>query len=82
MISEKGDVVKDMWQQLRSGLFISTTYFFNKKERLRMTVKRYDKKIPKKEQEYILTYGKPNFAEREFIKKNDITKTPWMMKQI
>lgn len=82
MMNEKGDVVKDLWQQLRTGKLISSTYFFSKKERIRMTVKRYGNKIPKKEQEYILTYGKPNFAEREFIKKNDITKTPWMMKAI
>lgn len=85
-MNEKGDVVKDLWQQLRTGKFISSTYFLSKKERIRMTVKRYNfgsgKKIPKREQEYIVSYGKPNFAEREFIKKNDITKTPWMMKAI
>jgi hypothetical protein len=83
-MNEKGDIVKELWQQLRTGKLISSTYFLSKKERIRMTVKRYDfgtgKKIPKREQEYILSYGKPNFAEREFIKKNPDKK--WMWKEM
>lgn len=61
-------------QMLRaSNTMHSITGFFSKKERIRLTRKAYKNGFAKEKFECTLTIGKPNFLEREYLRKKRTT---------
>ena len=59
-----------LFRNIETGKYHSCTLFISDKAILRVTVRLSRGKIPKKQQEYVVTSGKPNFREREWKKKN------------
>jgi hypothetical protein len=61
---------------------ISTTVFISPQEIIRAVRRRYNKKIREGNIEIMLTVGKPNYREREFIKLCKKAKEPFPIKKI
>lgn len=57
--------------------FIKATKFISKDKIIRATRTRYGGKFSKGNIEITLSIGRPNFAEREYIKKNKEQKFPY-----
>jgi hypothetical protein len=69
---------------LKSGAFVCATKFISKTERVRFKRKLSGGKIDKRDKgmDVVLTVGKPNWTERDFLKRKYKDKFPsaWIMK--
>lgn len=66
-----------------TGEVVKATEYISPKEIIRAVRKRYHNKILKAHNvEITLTIGKPNYAEREFIKECQKAKEPFPIKKI
>ena len=61
---------------------VQVTKYFSPKEIVRATVKRFHGKLYGKNREIIFTIGRPNYAERKFIKNCLKAKEPFPIKRL
>lgn len=66
---------------LRAGA-VRATKFLSEKEIVRASRKTYDGKIKQDKVEVLLTLGRPNYREREFVKKLKKAGEPFPVKKV
>lgn len=76
--------VGDVVNQLVDTDTIKATKFINSEYVIRATRKRFGGKIDKRSKtiDIVLTIGKPNYEEREFIKKLRLVREPFPVRKI
>jgi hypothetical protein len=74
--------ISDLAEIILEGGAVKATKYFSDKLIVRATRRTYGGKIVKGNTEIVLTIGKPNYEEREFIKKCKRTGDPFPVKKI
>ena len=79
-------IPSNIYSKLAKFLMITgawkVTKYYSDKEIARATRKLYRKKIQREPIEILFTFGRPNFDEREFIKKCKKASEPFPVKKI
>jgi len=78
----KIEAVSQVVRALMTDNVYKATKYLSEKETVKATRRRFKKKIRKGNMEISLVIGKPNFEEREFIKKCKKAKESFPVKKI
>jgi hypothetical protein len=76
MVTSK-QINKALWYVLSGGHRVAVCFSADLKTKVRVTAKKYCRKLPAGHHDLVVTVGRLNYQEREFIKKCRKAKSVW-----